>query len=193
MGDAGGAPYQRLLVRTSTLATAAGRIDLVTMERCDHCGFDGEDWNDANAIKAVAGLPARWVEAVSGLTSDHLRRRPVAEMWSIAEYADHVREVLFGMRFLLDTAVMQPGTDLGKPPEPRFDPEPRLIEIDSALAGIDREATSLRDRLAELPPTAWCSKAIVDENEIDPHWIVRHAVHDATHHLLDVERLRGAL
>jgi len=33
-------------------------------------------------------------------------------MWSIAEYADHVRRVLFGMRFLLDTAVTQPGTVL---------------------------------------------------------------------------------
>jgi hypothetical protein len=46
-------------------------------------------------------------------------------MWSIAEYVDHVREVLFGMRFLLDTAVHDPGTDLAEPPEPSFEPEQR--------------------------------------------------------------------
>jgi len=25
------------------------------------------------------------------------------------------------------------------------------------------------------------------------HWIARHAVHDATHHLMDIARLRGLL
>ena len=175
------------------LPVAGGQNLPVTVERCDQCGFDGEDWDDASAIGAVVGLPARWVEAVSGLTSNDSHRRLVADMWSVAEYADHVREVLFSMRFLLDTAVAQPGADLGKAPEPRFEREPRFIEVDSALAGIDREATSLRDRLSELPPSGWNSVVIVDGNEVDPHWIVRHAVHDATHHLLDVERLRGDL
>jgi hypothetical protein len=28
---------------------------------------------------------------------------------------------------------------------------------------------------------------------VDLHWIARHAVHDATHHLADVELLRYAL
>ena len=32
-------------------------------------------------------------------------------MWSIAEYADHVREVLFGMRFVLDTALTFDGRE----------------------------------------------------------------------------------
>ena len=175
------------------MPVAGGQNLPVTVERCDQCGFDGEDWDDATAIGAVVGLPARWVEAVSGLTSNDSHRRPVADMWSVAEYADHVREVLFSMRFLLDTAVAQPGADLGKAPEPRFEREPRFIEVDSALAGIDREATSLRDRLSELTPSGWSSVVIVDGNEVDPHWIVRHAVHDATHHLLDVERLRADL
>jgi len=33
----------------------------------------------------------------------------------------------------------------------------------------------------------------LDGDEIGPHWIARHAVHDATHHLLDVRRLCDAL
>ena len=114
-------------------------------------------------------------------------------MWSIAEYADHVREVLFGMRFLLETAVSQPGTDLGASPESRFDAEPRPIEVESALAGIGRESTALRESITELPAMAWESTVILDDMSVDAHWILRHAVHDATHHLLDVERLRVAL
>src|SRR5690349_3107825 len=114
-------------------------------------------------------------------------------MWSIAEYVDHVREVLFGMRFVLDTALAEPGTDLGEPPEPRFDPEPRIIDAADALSGIDRAANALRQRLGELPDSSWDSTAIVGGDEIDAHWIARHAVHDASHHLLDVDRLRKAL
>jgi hypothetical protein len=53
-------------------------------------------------------------------------------MWSIAEYADHLRKVLFGMHFLLDTAVTTPGADLGKSPSSPFDPEPCSIDITTA-------------------------------------------------------------
>ena len=170
----------------------ATALDNVTTERCEQCGFDGDDWTDAGALGAVAELPNRWASAVSGLRSSDLLRRPVPDMWSIAEYTDHVREVLFGMRFLLDTAVSQPGADLGTSPESRFDTEPRPIEIDSALAGIGREATALREDLSELSPEEWASTVILDGTEVDPHWIVRQAIHDATHHLLDVIRLRNA-
>jgi hypothetical protein len=33
----------------------------------------------------------------------------------------------------------------------------------------------------------------VDGDELDVHWIARHAVHDSTHHLDDIARLRAAL
>lgn len=171
----------------------ADKIPLVVLERCEQCRFDGGEWTDSGAIEAVAALPFRWRDAVSGLSTDELYRRPVPEMWSIAEYVDHVREVLFGMRFVLDTTLAEPGTDLSEPPEPRFDPEPRIIDVEEALSGIDREANALRHRLGELPDSSWGSTAIVAGDEIDAHWIARHAVHDATHHLLDVDRLRGAL
>ncbi|HYZ99193.1 MAG TPA: maleylpyruvate isomerase N-terminal domain-containing protein, partial [Acidimicrobiales bacterium] len=105
---------------------------------------------------------------------------------------DHVREVLFGMRFALDSAIGQPGIDLGEPPEPRFHSEPRRIDAVAASDGLDREARALVDRLSELSPEAWTAWATVGGQRVDAHWVVRHALHDATHHLLDVERLRAA-
>jgi DinB family protein len=114
-------------------------------------------------------------------------------MWSIAEYVDHVREVFFGMRFLLDTAMNNPGTDLGEPPDPAFEPEPRVIDVDLALAGLSREAEQLGDTLVATPQHAWTATVIVSGDELDPHWIARHAVHDPTHHLRDVARLRASL
>ena len=104
-------------------AELVGQNQDVSVERCEECGFDSDDWSDASAIAAIQRLPERWTTAVAGLTSSDQLWRPVPQMWSIAEYADHVREVLFGMRFLLDTAISQPGTDLGEAP-------PRVAGLD---------------------------------------------------------------
>ena len=169
------------------------RIVTSPVEVCGECGFDGRAWTDADAVSTISDLPGRWSGAVAGLTDAELRRRPIPTMWSIAEHVDHVREVLFGMRFLLDTALKSPGTDLGEPPEPTFEPEPRAINIDVALAGLSREAAQLADALADTPPPTWTSTVIVSGDVLDPHWIARHAVHDPTHHLRDVARLRAAL
>jgi hypothetical protein len=162
-------------------------------EVCAECGFDGGDWSDDDAVAAIAGLPQRWSTAVAGLADGDLQRRPIPTMWSIAEYVDHVREVLFGMRFLLDTARANPGADLGDPPEPSFDPEPKVIAIDTARARLSDEAKRLSDSLAAEPPDTWASAVVVGGREVDLHWIARHAVHDPTHHLRDVERLRASL
>jgi hypothetical protein len=165
----------------------------MTVERCGECGFDGAMWSDEAAVRAIGQLPTEWVEALARLGSEDVQRRPIPEMWSIAEYTDHVREVLFGMRFVLDSAVDQPGIDLGDAPEPEFAAEPRPIDVGAALSGIDREARALRDRLANVPESSWSSTATVGGQKVDAHWTCRHAVHDAAHHLGDVTLLREAL
>lgn len=165
---------------------------MVAVERCDECGFDGGEWTDGEAVRAIAALPGRWREATEGLPDRDARRRPIADTWSVAEYADRVREVLFSMRFVLDSAASSPGIDLGSSPEPSFDPVPRQLGLPRALAGIEREASRLVDRLAELAPQTWAHTAVIDGDAVDGHWICRHAVHDATQHLMDVGRIRSA-
>ena len=99
----------------------ASEATVVPIERCAECGFDGGQWSDADALAAVAQLPARWRESVDALDAASAQRRPISSMWSIAEYTDHVREVIFGMRFVLDVALADPGADLGESPEARFE------------------------------------------------------------------------
>jgi hypothetical protein len=165
----------------------------VAIERCDECGFDGAFWSDTDAVRTITDLPARWAEAIGGLSTESLRLRPITGMWSIAEYTDHVRETIFGMRFLLDSALAEPGTSLGEPPEPRFDPEPRAIDVGKALAGFEDEVRQLCDRLKNIPADRWTSWVTVNGDRVDVHWIARHTIHDVTHHVGDVYRLRAAL
>ncbi len=162
-------------------------------EQCAECGFDGSGWTDEAAIQAVERLGPSWAAAVAGLEPQDLGRRPVTDRWSIAEYADHVREVLFSLRFVVDSAVQDPGIDLGAAPTPEFADSPKEIDVPAALEGIGREARLLSSRLRALPPESWSATAVIDGEPIDLHWLSRHAVHDATHHLGDVTRLRACL
>jgi hypothetical protein len=162
-------------------------------EQCDECRFDGNAWTDASAIDTAHQLHNQWADAIAGLTVDELQRRPIDGMWSIAEYTDHVRETAFGMRFVLDTVLNAPGTDLGEPPEPRFEPDARSIDVPRALSRFQSEITQLCDRLRAVPHDQWDATCTIGGEDIDIHWIARHIVHDVTHHLGDVARLRLAL
>lgn len=116
------------------------------------------------------------MQIVADLEQGDIQRRPIPEMWSIAEYADHVREVLFAMRFALDSAVNDPGVNLGVVPEPEFTVEPRRIDMTTALAGINEEASALRARLLELKTREWGVTAIIGDDEVDVHWMARHTM-----------------
>jgi hypothetical protein len=165
----------------------------MAVEVCLQCGFDGTTWTDDAALVEIGRIPDRWVGALRAVPPADAGRRPIAGMWSIAEYVDHVRETFFGMRFVVDTALDAPGTDLGAPPTNRFDPEPRAIDVDRSLSGLRREAALLGDRLQAVSVEEWTAEVVLDGETIDLRWVARHAVHDATHHLADVARLRSAL
>ncbi len=72
---------------------------------------------------------------------------------------------------VLDISVTQPGTDLGESPSSPFEPEPRQIEIDAAVVGIEREVTSLLKTFSELSPNEWHSTVTLDGAKADPHGI----------------------
>ncbi|HSO96507.1 MAG TPA: DinB family protein [Acidimicrobiia bacterium] len=164
----------------------------MAIERCPECGFDGATWTDLGAVAAIGELPSRFAAAVDGLADADAQRRAIPHQWSIAEYVDHVRETLFGMRFVLSIAVDAPGTDLGDPPAAPFEPEPRVVDVPAALDGLRAQAEQLHDQLADLATSAWDTTVVIGRDPVDVHWIARHAIHDATHHLGDIERLREA-
>lgn len=165
----------------------------MTVETCEECGFDGAKWTEVEALAAVDGLPERWRHAIRGLDVQATNSRPIDGMWSIGEYTDHVRETIFGQRFILDIALANPGTDLGPPPEPVFTTEAATIDSAAALAAFEVEIAGLSERLRGLSLDQWSYSVIIDGRSVDAAWMVRHAVHDVTHHLGDVANLRERL
>lgn len=163
-------------------------LDMI--EVCAECGFRGSDWDVEQALQFLATLPDAWAAITTGLDAVDLGRRTRSDRWSIAEYTDHVRETTFGMRFLIDVAVDTPGTDLGSPPEPRFDATPRAIDVEYSLRRFRLEVELLVARATALDPQHWSSTVVVGAQDVDVLWILRHAVHDLSHHLRDIEAIR---
>lgn len=159
-------------------------------ERCDACGFDGARVDDAQLLEALRSLGSQWGSLLEA-AGPELRMRPAPEVWSALEYAAHTRDIaalhVFGVKQALT------GT------EPVFPAiEEGLVDAAAATYGdadpgvVAEEISEQTQRLAQLAEDAgvpaWSQGITVGEQRNDVRWLLEHVLHDATHHLDDVER-----
>jgi DinB superfamily len=161
-------------------------------ETCHECGFNSDDWSDEQAIDEIGRLPQRWAAIVDNLSGSTLSSRHITDRWSICEYTDHVRETTFGMRFLLDVAIDSPGTDHGPAPEGTFAHVARDVNIQVALRGFGSEVALLVGRIGGLTSEEWERTVTIGTEQVDAHWILRHLIHDVTHHIGDIVQIKNA-
>ncbi|MBI1379404.1 MAG: hypothetical protein GC157_18295 [Frankiales bacterium] len=132
-------------------------------ELCDECGFDGRDEYDP-AERLAAGYAA--LAVLAGHEDAH--RRPAAETWSGAEYAEHVVSITAGILGGCHRALGLPA------PGPMDD-----------LAAAAAAARTLAERLdgaqGSVAVDMWPFPATVDA-------ALMHLLHDLEHHVLDVRR-----
>jgi hypothetical protein len=160
-------------------------------ERCAECGFDGTLLTIADAVVALRSMGRRWREAFKGLQDEVLRRRPDAKTWSPLEYAAHTRDVLalvgWGMAQVLEG---------GRPSFPDIvadedAPDHGYNDLDpeQVLAELAANAERIAARAKRALPEHWSRTGTAGGGEVDAGWLLRHAAHDASHHLKDVERI----
>jgi MOSC domain-containing protein YiiM len=166
----------------------------VVVDRCDECRFDGDRWTDQDVLTTLGVLRELWDLHLERADDRVLHTRPSSQQWSIAEYTRHLGETLWAMRFLIDTARDAPGTDLGDVDGQPFDPEPASVDLDAARARLSEEAALLLAAVSAIPTDEWTRATVSFSGDtVDLGWIGRHALHDATHHMHDVGRIRVAL
>lgn len=162
-------------------------------EACGQCGFDSDLYDRADTISSQKVIPAVLAAAFEGLDGDTLARRPDDSTWSIVEYLDHVREVVFGNRFAIETALAQPGVDLGDPPATGLQAPGaagRPIDAGVALEGVTSEYQAMAELLAGLDDEQWAIEALLSGETHTVGWFARHVLHDGLHHLADIGRIR---
>jgi hypothetical protein len=137
-------------------------------EMCGQCGFDGGRYDN-----------------------DKLRVRPAPETWSAIEYAAHTRDVLalhvFGVEHALtvDEPVLPPiDENLVDDAAANYNTE----DPGPVVAALDREATKLADVAAGAGTDAWTRGLTIGDHRSEVRVMLEHVLHDAQHHLDDVER-----
>jgi hypothetical protein len=83
--------------------------------------------------------------------------------------------------------------DVPFPTDASVDDAPYTTSFADGVALIDEYATKLETRVAALEPDQWNVSIELGDEVVDPEWVLRHAVHDASHHLADVGRGLHAL
>ncbi len=147
-----------------------------------------------DAITALRSMGRRWRELFEDVPDDKLRRRPAPEVWSPLEYAAHTRDVVAlvgrGMNEVLKGT--EPSFSAIEPDPPGTDHGYNALDPSDVLDQLAAEAERMAERASKALPEHWKRGATMGGEATDAGWLLRHAVHDGSHHLRDVERILGA-
>jgi hypothetical protein len=169
------------------------------MERCDECGFDPEELRPPQMVVALRSFGRRYrVPLTRGLPGEDLdeivRRSPGPGVWSAIEYATHVGQ-LFGV--FDDRVRLALSGD--EPDEPVVDWEARVAAVSAGLErepvadGLADAAAGLAITLDELTGDEWELTGVNGAGRAVPvTQLALIAVHEGSHHLLDVGRVLRA-
>lgn len=160
-------------------------------EVCAECGFDGAEYDVSDALGTLRAVPPMWDELTYGLSDAVLLARPAPGVWSAAEYAAHSAEVAMSMAFLLEATLADGDVRIVDPVPEEHDPDVTRGPA-AALRWLDQKVDLVVAAARSIggdDAIGWQATVHVGGELFgDAGWILRHAVHDLTHHLADVGR-----
>jgi MOSC domain-containing protein YiiM len=163
-------------------------------ETCTECAFDGGEYDVQDALGTLRALPPMWQQTVEGVDEATLLRRPSPTVWSAAEYTAHSADVTQAMGRLLTGLLTIDDLEVESVPEGHA---PDTSDgFGPAMARLEANLGRLHDRAAAVggdDDPRWDRVAIAGGHEVDGAWVLRHAIHDASHHLMDIGRGLQAL
>jgi hypothetical protein len=144
----------------------------------------------ATALSRIADVPQATSRAVDLAPPDRWHDRPAPQLWSITEYACHLRDVFVVYTLRLHRARTEDGPDL----EPMFNDLRAhwfrynrrylpgvLDELDDSVAGFSDEVSTFRDE-------DWARTAVRRDDERSAGWMLRNVMHEGVHHVRDINQ-----
>ena len=167
-------------------------------ETCAECGFD---WGlpGSDACVALRSFARRYKAPFTRFLPDEdgavlVRDHPIEGMWSALEYAGHVDAV-----FVLSHERIQQVLVHDRPTILPVDPEAvvrdgHLNESDPSVVAesIAANAEALAAALDHIDLASWGRVGVRDGDELSVLWLAVNAVHEGSHHLLDIGRVMRA-
>lgn len=158
-------------------------------ETCPACRFDGAEYDLQDSLGTLRALGPMWEQTVEGVDADVLLARPSPDVWSAAEYTAHAADVTQAMGRLLHGLLTIDDLEVEAVPEghaPNVSTGfgPALERLAANLSRLHDRAT----RVGDEGDPRWRRTALADGYEVEGAWVLRHAIHDASHHLSDIGR-----
>jgi DinB superfamily len=166
---------------------------------CPECGFAFDACDPTGTPGAVRAFGAKYrVPLARGLPGEDLdallRIRPRSGAWSALEYACHVRDAFAAYDHRIATVLAE-----DRPTFSRLDRDRVAVDSDynaqraaNVVDALDANAGALADRLASVPADGWARIGVREDLEMSVEWMARNAVHEGSHHLLDIGRVLRA-
>ncbi len=164
-------------------------------EVCDECGFHGGTLDVAATVAAFRALPDRWA-ALLGADEAMVRARPEPETYCAVEYAQHIIEAIAEIEWA--ARVFAGG---GTPDWDELDEDLFPGVFDHAVHDCGRFdiAETLSTLRGVCDSMAACAESLTPDEQgqvavyagdwvLNTTGVIRHALHDAEHHVLDVRR-----
>ena len=162
-------------------------------ETCAECGFDGRDWRVRDAVTLFDALGYWWRLATAGVRDDDLNRRPAPGVWSALEYGLHTSLVTAVIRSGIEVILDDDGVALPAVTAPDADPENALVlDRRTVLDALEREGRAMA-AVGARRDAAWANAGTVGAYRYTAESALVHAVHDASHHFMDIARGLAAL
>jgi MOSC domain-containing protein YiiM len=158
-------------------------------ETCEACRFDGAQYTLSDTLGTLRALPVMWRWAVEGIDASVLATRPAPETWSALEYTVHSAEVAEIHRLGLEILLSGEDLVLGDDDVTLGDPD-TSAGVDAALDRLQSALLAEQDVAADVPDgdPRWDHTISAGAQVNDASWLVRHTVHDVSHHLMDIGR-----
>jgi hypothetical protein len=167
----------------------------MTEPPCDECGFDYEALATADIPAAIRSFARRYraplTRFLPGEDGDALvRARPQPATWSALEYAAHVRDVFENYGRWIDQTLSEDRPVLEGPGPEELAVERRYNSDDPAAVAdaLAENAERLAATVEAVPPDGWDRVGRRRGDERSVLLSARRAVHEGSHHLLDVGR-----
>ena len=161
---------------------------------CPSCDLAYTSLNIAAAVGGIRSVPDAVASRVTALPGSALRRRPEPGVWSVLEYAAHLRDVYATFLIRLHRARTEDHPTL----EPMFGDlrAQRLryndLPVDAVLQELALAVQGFCEEIADTAGDEWDRRVRrLPGEDRTALWLVRHAMHEGVHHVRDIERVGG--
>jgi S-DNA-T family DNA segregation ATPase FtsK/SpoIIIE len=163
------------------------------VDDCQECGFGYDNLPVEEIAGRLGSLGLDYGERLRRTEADLLRTRPAPGVWSGLEYACHVRDVVLIQRDRILLALIESCPNFApmyreqRVVLAQYEADPPEVAADQLRLATDLCATVL----AGLGGEQWARPSIYNfpvPTERDVAWLGRHTVHEAVHHLGDIDQ-----